>query len=170
MRGAAPALLLLAGLAAAPAQAGPAEIVGKLKAMPASLFDLALARLEAAVGAVGATHGFTTYVFYQDGAIHIAAQSPAAKQDRAACKAIIDQLKLAAGVDPKTGDPNLPASSYASLFDFPEIDQAAVDEAYAETVDGMIAIEVTFARFSESMSCTSKLLSKDIAYAGGATK
>ena len=79
--------LAAVALAAAPAMAGPQQIVEKLKATPASLFDLALARLEAMVGGVGAAHGFSAGAYYQDGGIRISAQLPAKQQSRAACKA-----------------------------------------------------------------------------------
>jgi len=161
-------LLAIAFLWAAPAAGGPQEIVGKLKGTPATLFDLSLARLEAMVGAIGEAHHFSAGAYYQDSEIRIAAQSHAGKPSRAACKAIIDQLKRSGGVDPKTGDPDQPASAYASLFNYPSIDQFAVDQSYAETVDGMITIEVIFERVTESMICKSKLLSKDVEYIGEA--
>ncbi len=161
-------LVLASLLLAAPAFAGPQQIVDKLKGAPATLFDLSLARLEAMVGAVGAAHNFSAGAYYQDGEIRISAQSHAEKQSRAACKAIIDQLKRSGGVDPKTGDPDQPASAYASLFAYPSIDQFATDESYAETVDGMITVEVIFERVTESMICKSKLLSKEISYTGEA--
>jgi hypothetical protein len=153
---------------APPTAAGPQEIVNKLKATPATLFDLSLARLEAMVGAIGEAHHFSAGAYYQDGELRIAARSHAERQSKAACKAIIDQLKRSGGVDPKTGDPDQPASAYASLFAYPSIDQFATDESYAETVDGMITIEVIFERASDGMICKSKLLSKDVRYIGEA--
>jgi hypothetical protein len=159
----APLALLWASLAVT-AQAGPKEIVDKLRSAPPTLFDLSLVRLEAMVGSVGAANRFSAGAYYEDGEIRITAQSPSSTQSRTACKAVIDRLKLAGGVDPKTGFPNNPASSYASLFAYPSIDQFAIDESYAETVDGMITIMVTFERFAESMMCKSRLLSNEVSY------
>jgi hypothetical protein len=151
-------------LPASGAKAGPQEIVDKLRQTPPTLFDLSLVRLEAMVGAVGAARGFSAGAYYQDGEIRITALSSATKQSRAACKTVSDQLKASGGIDLKTGFAKNPASAYASLFAYPSIDQFSVDESYAETVDGMIVIEVSFERFVESMVCKSRLLSKEVTY------
>jgi hypothetical protein len=144
------------------ARAAPADIVKALEAKPANLFDLSMARLEAEVGSIAQANGFAAFVNYQDGEIWIHAVSRAQTQSADDCKGMLDTLKSAAGVDPATGEPDQPASAYAALFEYPQIDSFKVDQTYAETVDSMIVLMGSFARFSESMSCTSKLLSKEV--------
>jgi hypothetical protein len=161
--GLAPVGLLLAGLGAVgPATAAPLDIVKALRGSQANLFDLSLARLEAEVGSVAQANGFSAFVNYQDGEIWIHAVSRAQTQTSDDCKGMLDTLKSAAGVDPATGQPNQPASAFAALFEYPEIDSFKIDQTYAETVDSMIVLMGSFDRFSESMSCTTKLLSGEV--------
>jgi hypothetical protein len=161
--GMAAALAVFAGPAAS---AGSAAIVAKLRATTASLFDLSLARLEAEVNGDGNGHGFDAYVNFQDGEIVIFASSDRAPVTEKACHGIIDAIKQGGGVDPKTGNPDEPASDYASLFAYPEIDQAKVDKAYMETVDAMFVIQVTLGTTGDgkAITCRSKLLSPDVTY------
>ena len=156
----------LAMLAGGPALADPAAIVAKLKSTPASLFDLSLARLEAEVNGDGSGNGFDAYVNFQDNEIVIFASSAHAPVTEKACRGIVDTIKLAGDVNPRTGAPDEPASSYASLFSYPEIDQAKIDEAYMETVDSMFTIQVTLGTSGQgkAITCRSKLLSTDITY------
>jgi hypothetical protein len=160
------AMAALAMLAGGPALADPAAIVAKLKSMPASLFDLSLARLEAEVNGDGNGNGFDAYVYFQDNEIVIYASSSHAPVTERACHGIIDTIKQQGDVNPKTGNPIEPASGYASLFTYPEIDQAKVDEAYMETVDSMFTIEVTLGTSGQgkAITCRSKLLSTDVTY------
>ena len=160
------AMAVLAGLAGGPALADPAAIVAKLKSTPASLFDLSLARLEAEVNGDGNGNGFDAYVNFQDNEIVIYASSSHAPVTERACRGIIDTIKQLGDVNPKTGNPDEPASGYASLFSYPEIDQAKVDEAYMETVDSMFTIQVTLGTSGQgkAITCRSKLLSTDVTY------
>src|SRR5438105_3380888 len=156
----------LAMLAGGPALADPAAIVAKLKSTPASLFDLSLARLEAEVNGDGNGNGFDAYVNFQDNEVVIYASSAHAPVTEKACRGIIDTIKLLGDVNPKTGVPVEPASGYASLFSYPEIDQAKVDEAYMETVDSMFTIQVSLGTSGQgkAITCRSKLLSTDVTY------
>ena len=160
------AMAVLVGLAGGPALADPAAIVAKLKSTPASLFDLSLARLEAEVNGDGNGNGFDAYVNFQDNEIVIYASSSHAPVTEKACRGIIDTIKQLGDVNPKTGNPDEPASGYASLFSYPEIDQAKVDEAYMETVDSMFTIQVTLGTSGQgkAITCRSKLLSTDVTY------
>jgi len=160
------AMATLTMLPGGPALADPAAIVAKLKSTPASLFDLSLARLEAEVNGDGNGNGFDAYVNFQDNEVVIFASSAHAPVTEKACRGIIDTIKLLGDVNPKTGVPDEPASGYASLFAYPEVDQAKVDEAYMETVDSMLAIQVTLGTSGQgkAITCRSKLLSTDVTY------
>ena len=160
------AMTVLAGLACGPAFTDSAAVVAKLKSMSASLFDLSLARLEAEINGHGNGNGFDAYVNFQDNEIVIYASSSHAPVTERACHGIIDTIKQQGDVNPKTGNPMEPASGYASLFTYPEIDQAKVDEAYMETVDSMFAIEVTLGTSGQgkAITCRSKLLSTGVTY------
>jgi len=159
-------MAVLAGLAGGPAHADPAAVVAKLKGTSASLFDLSLARLEAEVNGDGNGNGFDAYVNFQDNEIVIFASSAHAPVTEKACRGIVDTIKLAGDVNPRTGAPDEPASSYASLFAYPEIDQAKVDETYMETVDSMLTIQVTLGTSGQgkAITCRSKLLSTHVTY------
>ncbi|HEX7200998.1 MAG TPA: hypothetical protein VF213_16050, partial [Dongiaceae bacterium] len=98
--------------------------------------------------------------------IMIRVYSTSAKPDQASCKKIMDRIKKAGGVDPKTAQPDNPASAYAALFSFSGVDESKIDESYAETVDSMIAIMVVIGQTGDGkgMVCQSRLLSTDISY------
>ena len=149
----------------AAAKADPAAILSHLQATPASQLDLALAQLGEKVDAAGAG-SFDGFADVEDKDIMIRAYSTTAKPDQASCKKIMDRIKKAGGVDPKTGQADNPASAYASLFSFPGVDESKIDESYAETVDSMIAIMVVIGQTGDGkgMVCQSRLLSTDISY------
>ena len=149
----------------AAAKADPAAILNHLQATPASQLDLALAQLGEKVDAAGAG-SFDGFADVEDKDIMIRAYSTTAKPDQASCKKIMDRIKKAGGVDPKTAQPDNPASAYASLFSFPGVDESKIDESYAETVDSMIAIMVVIGQTGDGkgMVCQSRLLSTDISY------
>ena len=150
----------------AAAKADPAAILSHLQATPASQLDLALAQLGEKVDAAGAATGFDGFADVEDKDIMIRAYSTTAKPDQASCKKIMDRIKKAGGVDPKTGQADNPASAYDSLFSFPGVDESKIDESYAETVDSMIAIMVVIGQTGDGkgMVCQSRLLSTDISY------
>ena len=158
---------LASGLAFWPAaaKADPAAILSHLQATPASQLDLALAQLGEKVDAAGAG-SFDGFADVEDKDIMIRAYSTTAKPDQASCKKIMDRIKKAGGVDPKTGQADNPASAYASLFSYPGVDESKIDESYAETVDSMIAIMVVIGQTGDGkgMVCQSRLLSTDISY------
>ena len=158
---------LTVGLAFWPAaaKADPAAILKHLQSTPASQLDLALAQLGEKVDAAGAG-SFDGFADVEDNDIMIRAYSTTAKPDQASCKKIMDRIKKAGGVDPKTGQADNPASAYASLFSFPGVDESKIDESYAETVDSMIAIMVVIGQTGDGkgMVCQSRLLSTDISY------
>lgn len=111
-------------------------------------------------------HGYAGAVYYQDGAIMIQAWSHSLKPTDAACRGIIDRIKRQGGVDPATGDPDEPSSSYATLFSYPRIEELAIDESYMETVDSMLQIQATVGVSGDgkAVTCSGKLLSKEIDY------
>jgi hypothetical protein len=148
------------------AKADPAAILTHLQTTPASQLDLSLARLGAAVDTAGAGAGFGGFAGVEDKGIVIRAYSAAAKPDEASCRRIVDRIKAAGGVDPKTGEPDNPASAYAALFSYPGTDDSRIDASYAETVDSMIAIIVVIGETGngEGMVCQSKLLSSAVTY------
>lgn len=151
---------------ATPAAAGPDEIVAALKGTPATLFDLGLARLESYVGADGVNGGYGAFVHYQDREILILASNMEAKGDEAAARALIERIKRVAGVDPVTGEPDQPASVFATTLSFPtRIDEYTVDPTYMETLDSMFRLKVALgvAGNGEAVVCSSKLLSPDVA-------
>jgi hypothetical protein len=154
------------GLLTRPALADSQAIVDALQKEPATLWDLSLARLQAMIGADGVEHEYGGWVHYQDGEILILITSFTLPATEAACKSIVDRVKVRGEVDPETGWPNFPASAYASLFSYVRLDETAIDMTYMETVDSMFRIRVTLGVVGDgqAMTCTSKLLSKDVAY------
>lgn len=150
---------------AAPAVAGPDEIVTALTGTPATLFDLGLARLEAFVGADGVAGGYGAFVHYQDREILIDAANMTVPGDEAKARAIMQRIKHLAGVDPVTGEPSQPASVFASMLSFPtRIDEYTVDPTYMETLDSMFRLKVVLgvAGNGEAVTCSGKLLSSDV--------
>lgn len=163
---AAVALALLGIAAAGTARADPAAILNHLQGTPASELDLSLARLSVAVDAAGWNAGFGGFANAEDKDIVVRAYAPAAKPDKASCRKIMDRIKTAGGVDPKTGQPDEPASAYASLFSYAGTDESKIDASYAETVDSMITIMVVIGVTGDGkgMVCQSRLLSPDVTY------
>jgi hypothetical protein len=78
----------------------------------------------------------------------------------------MDRIKQTGGVDAKTGEPQNPASAFASLFSYPGVDEFKIDQSYAETVDSMISIMVVIGETGngEGMVCKSRLLSPDVSF------
>jgi hypothetical protein len=78
----------------------------------------------------------------------------------------MDRIKQTAGVDPKTGEPENPASAFASLFSYPGVDEFKIDQSYAETVDSMITIMVVIGETGErgGHGLPSRLLSPDVTF------
>jgi hypothetical protein len=155
----------LAVAVAAPANAGPDEIVTALTGTPATLFDLGLARLESYVGADAVNGGYSAFVHYQDREILIYASDMDQPGDEAAARTLLAHLKVLADVDPATGTPNQPASTFATMLSFPtRIDEFAVDPAYMETLDSMFRLKVVLgvAGNGEAVVCSGKLLSTDV--------
>ena len=157
---------LLSAFAGGPAAADPAAVVKVLQEKPATLFDLAFARLEAKLEADAAVKGYDAFGFYQDGRIRIYAYSYDVEPTEPNCKKIADGIKRAGAVDPETGYPDDPASIYANFFSFPELDEFDIDESYMETVDSMfdIMVELGVTGAGKGMVCQTKLLSKDTTY------
>ncbi len=158
---------LLAGmLAASAATADPAAIIGHLKGAGASRLDLSLARLSETIDAHGAAAGYGGFADVEDNDIVIRAYSATAKPNEASCKRIVDRIRTGAGVDPKTGQPDDPASGYAALFSYPDDDESKVDPSYAETVHSMFSIMVVIGETGDGkgMVCHSRLLSNKITY------
>ena len=158
---------LLAGILASTAvSADPAAIVGHLKGAVASRLDLSLARLSETIDAHGAAAGYGGFAGVEDNDIVIRAYSATAKPEVASCKRIVDRIKTGAGVDPKTGRPDDPASGYAALFSYPDDDESKVDTGYAETVDSMFRVMVVIGETGDGkgMVCQSRLLSNEITY------
>ena len=169
------ALAMLPGLALwrpAEAKADPAAILAHLQATPASQLDLSLARLGTMVDNAGAGTGagpglsFASFADVEEKDIVIRAYSETAKPDKASCRKIMDRIKQTGGVDAKTGEPQNPASAFASLFSYPGVDEFKIDQSYAETVDSMIAIMVVIGQTGDGkgMVCQSRLLSPDVTY------
>ncbi|MGE0723291.1 MAG: hypothetical protein AB7O45_02890 [Alphaproteobacteria bacterium] len=107
---------LMAILAApAPAQ-GPRAIVDALRATPANLYELSVARLEAYLASIGSTHGFRAFANFQDGKLVIFVSAEEQDASEPICRMIVSLVKQAADVDPATGEPYRPASVVASFF------------------------------------------------------
>lgn len=159
------ALLLPAALPA-PAAADPQAIVRALSQTPASLLDLSLARLEGLVQADGISGDYYGWVYLQDGEIVVATWSLSAPPTEEACKAILDRLKRLASVDPATGLPDDPASGFATFFSYPQLDGAAIDPTYHETVDAMFRVKavIGIAGDGQAMICQGPLLSGEVRF------
>jgi hypothetical protein len=153
-------------LAADVALADGAAIVQNLRSTPASRFDLSLASLTSMVNAEGAAAGYGGFAGYEDGSIVIRAYAPTAKPNEAACKRIMDHIKRSGGVDPTSGQPDDPASSYASLFSYGGDEEAKIDPSYAETVDSMFSVMVVIGETGDGKGivCQGRLLSNKISY------
>jgi hypothetical protein len=158
--------LLAAVTAASAASADPAAIIAHLTGTPATRLDLSLARLSQTIDAHGAAAGYGGFAEIEDADIVIRAYSATAKPDEASCRRILDRIKTVAGVDPKTGQPDDPASGYAALFSYPDDGESKVDASYAETVDSMFRVMVVIGQTGDGkgMVCQSRLLSDKITY------
>ena len=148
------------------ARADPAAIIDHLRNSPASRLDLSLARLGETIDAHGAAAGYGGFADVEDKDIVIRVYSVTAKPDEANCRRILERIKTAGGVDPKTGQPNDPASGYAALFSYPGDDESKIDPSYAETVDSMLAVIVVIGETGngKGMVCQSHLLSNKITF------
>jgi len=158
--------LLIGIFAPSPAGADPASIIAHLRGTPASRLDLSLARLGETIDARGATAGYGGFADIEDKDIVIRAYSATVKPDEVNCRRILDRIKAAAGVDPKTGHPEDPASAYAALFRYAGEDESKIDPSYSDTVDSMLAIMVVLGETGngKGMVCQSRLLSNKITY------
>ena len=157
---------LLAAAVAGPAAAGPDDIVKALRATPATLFDMSLARLEALLWTDAQANGYSAFANYQDGEIMIWTSSLQAPSTDEACKAMLDRVKRLAGVDPETGFPDNPASRFAGLFNYPRLNSSNIDMTYDETVDAMFHLRgvIGISGDGKAVICDSLLLSKDTSF------
>jgi len=146
--------------------ADPASIIAHLRGTSASRLDLSLARLSETIDARGAAAGYGGFADIEDKDIVIRAYSATVKPNEVNCRRILDRIKGAGGVDPKTGRPEDPASAYAALFSYAGEDESKIDPSYAETVDSMLAIMVVLGETGKGkgMVCQSRLLSNKITY------
>jgi hypothetical protein len=160
------AIVLGTVMMASAASADPASILGYLKTAPATRLDLSLAQLSQMIDVYGSGSGYGGFAGVEGNDIVIRAYSPSAKPDKASCKRILDRIKSTGGVDPKTGEPDDPASGYAALFSYPGEDEFKIDQSYAETVDSMFSIMVVIGETGDGkgMMCQSRLLSNKITY------
>ena len=159
-------LALLGAGQPSPARADATTILNHLQTTPASQLDLSLARVGLAIDTAGAGDGFGGFADVENNKIMIRAYAPTAQPDQASCKKIMDRIKTAGGVDPKTGHPDDPASAFAAQFSYPNIDESKIDPSYAETVDSMITIMVVIGQTGngQGMVCQSRLVSPDVTY------
>jgi hypothetical protein len=153
-------------VAANAATADPTAILDHLQNSPATCLDLSLARLGEMIDMHGVAGGYGGFADVEDNDIVIHAYSATAKPDEASCKHIVDRIKTAGRVDPKTGDPDDPASGYTLLFSYPGDDEFKIDRSYAQTVDSMFSIMVAIGETGDgkAMACQSRLLSNKITY------
>jgi hypothetical protein len=157
---------LAAGAIALPAAADPAAIISHLSSTPATRLDLSLARLSQTIDAHGAGDGYSGFADIENSDIVIRVYSPTAKPDQGSCRRILDWVKKVGGVDPKTGEPDNPASAYAALFTYPDDDPSKIDSSYDETVDSMFRVMVVIGQTGngKGMTCESRLLSNKTTY------
>jgi hypothetical protein len=154
------AALLLPGVVHADSTA----IRKKLGETPANLWDLTLVRAEAALASWAGGDGIHTFVNGEADNIVLYVYEPAGKATKAECKKLIDRVKMAGGVDPKTGYSDNPASDYAALLNYAQIDQFSVDESYAETADSMFWIDAVAGSGEGAVSCKGPLISTEVTY------
>jgi hypothetical protein len=156
--------LMAAVLMSLGAQADSAAIKKKLTETPANLWDLSMVRVEAALAAWVGGEGRFTFVSVESDNIVMNVYEPGGKATKAECKKLVDRVKQAGGVDPKTGYPDNPASDYAALLNHPQIDQFAVDESYAETADSMFWVMAVAGTGDNAVSCKGPLISSELTY------
>jgi hypothetical protein len=144
---------------------GP-RIIDNLKATPATLYDLAIARLEARLAALGVAHKFMAHANYQDDRVMIYAYDFDRAVTVEGCRQIFDAIRRDAGIDLATGYALDPASVYASLFSFPRIREFEVSQTYAETMDAIITIKVVLGVTGDGQGlvCDGPLLGKDFTH------
>jgi len=159
-------VVAVAAACAGPASAGSDDIVKALRATPATLFDLTLARLESLLWVDAHTNGYSAFANYQDGEIMIWAYSLEAPSTDEACKAMLDRIKRLAAVDPETGFPDDPASRFAGLFNYPHLRASDIDMTYDETVDAMFHLRgvIGISGDGKAVICDTLLLSKDTSF------
>jgi hypothetical protein len=146
------------------AQADSAAIKKKLSETPATLWDLSAVRIEAALAAWAGGEGRLTYVSVESDNFVMNIYDPKAKATKAECKKLVDLVKRAGGVDPKTGYADNPASDYAALLNYPQIDQFSVEESYAETADSMFWIMAVAGSGEGAVTCKGPLISTEVSY------
>jgi len=159
-------LILVLLLVPRPAAADAAAILEHLGRTPATLLDLSIARIDALLAAVGEKHGFGAYAWPQDGGVQIFAYADKLPRTEAACRGVIEAIRRAGGIDPKTGVPDQPASAYAAKLNYPGLDQFKIDQSYAETADGMIRLRVTIGTSGDgkAVGCQAPLVNGGITY------
>lgn len=163
-RSIAAAALMAAVLMPMGAHADSAAIKKKLAETPATLWDLSMVRIEAALAAGVGGEGRFTFVSVESDNFVMNVYEPHGKATKAECKKLVDGVKQAGGVDPKTGYADNPASDYAALLNYPQIDQFAVDESYAETADSMFWIMAVVGSGDGAVSCKGPLISTELSY------
>ncbi|MFZ5791904.1 MAG: hypothetical protein ACOY3L_14525 [Pseudomonadota bacterium] len=164
-------LIVAAGLLAAvvvstAARADATAIIDKLKQTLANLWDLSLVRLEAALAAGAGGRGLMTFAAFEDGRIVMRIYEAEGPSTKAECKKLVDKVKIAGRVDPMKGYPDEPASNYAALFAYPQIDPFSVDESYAETVDSLFDVVAVVGVGGDGTAtmCKGPLLSTELIY------
>jgi hypothetical protein len=159
-------LILALSLLPNSVDADAAAILDYLGKTPATRLDLTLARVDALLAAVGEKHGFGAYAWPQDGGVQIFAYADKLPRTEAACRGVIEAIRTAGGINPKTGVPDQPASGYAAMFNYLGLDQFKIDQSYAETADGMIRLRVTIGTSGDgkAMGCQAPLVNGGITY------
>jgi hypothetical protein len=159
-------LIIAMSLVPNTADADAAAILKHLSETPATLLELSIARIDALLTAVGEKHGFGAYAWPQDGGVQIFAYADTLPRTEAACRGVVEAIRNAGGINPKTGVPDQPASAYASMFNYPGLDQFKIDQSYAETADGMIRLRVTIGSSGDgkAMGCQAPLVNGGISY------
>lgn len=163
-RSMAAAALTAAVLMPVSAHADSAAIKNKLSGTPATLWDLTLVRVESALASWVGGEGINTFVGSDGNTIILYVYEPAGKATKVECKKLIDRVKKAGGIDPKTGYPDNPASDYASLLNYAQIDQFSVDESYAETADSMFEVNAVAGSGEAAVTCKGPLVSAEVTY------
>jgi hypothetical protein len=158
------ALLSLA--VAQPAAADPKSVLDNLGKKTPTLLDLSLARLEAFLQADANAKGYYAFASVDEEKIKIYAWSPEHPGTEDACRKLLTHIRTIAGIDPETGWPLDPASSFANYFNYPSFTAFDVDPSYDETVDSMFELTVTIgmAGDGEAVICKGPLLSKDMTF------
>jgi len=159
-------IVLLLALASSPATADPAAILDHLGRTPATRLDLSIARVNTVLTVIGERQGFGAYAWPQDGGVVIMGYVEKGPRTEAACRNVIEAIRRAGDIDPKSGEPLRPASVYASLFNYPGQDNFKIDQSYAETVDGMFRLVVTVGTSGDGKAvvCKAPLVNGPIAY------